>query len=102
MTLGETIRQLREKRGMTLRALARTIGVSAAFLSDLEHDRRHTDKLEEIASALRVSAADLRALDTRLPFDLKKWIEENPKVVALLRDMKKHNYFPRLRGERKD
>ena len=52
-SLGEAIRQLRELRGLTLRELATSVGVSAPFLSDLEHNRRRTDKLDVFARAPR-------------------------------------------------
>ncbi len=37
---GERVRALREQRGMSLKALAAALGVSAAYLSALEHGRR--------------------------------------------------------------
>jgi transcriptional regulator with XRE-family HTH domain len=39
--VGEELRRLREKRGITLRAFAEKLGVSAPFVSDVEHGRRH-------------------------------------------------------------
>ena len=39
---GETIRRLREERGVTQKQMAEAIGVSAAYLSALEHGRRGT------------------------------------------------------------
>lgn len=88
LTLGEAIRYLRESRGMSLRELARHIGVSAPFLSDVEHNRRSTDKLAEVAAALDVSAGDLARFDTRLSSDVKDWIVSNPGISSLLREMK--------------
>jgi transcriptional regulator with XRE-family HTH domain len=86
-TLGEAIRLLREQQGLTLRALADKVGVSAPFLSDLEHGRRQTDKYDELAKALSVPAEQLRQLDTRLSGDLKEWLAQNPKLLGLLKDM---------------
>jgi transcriptional regulator with XRE-family HTH domain len=86
-SLGEAIRLLREDQGMTLRALAEKVGVSAPFLSDLEHGRRQTDKYDELAAALRVSVDDLKELDPRVTTELQQWLTENPKLVALLKDM---------------
>jgi transcriptional regulator with XRE-family HTH domain len=86
-TLGEAIRLLREGQGMTLRALADKVGLSAPFLSDLERGRRQTDRHEEIARALGIPEAELRQLDSRVTTDLKDWLAENPKLVALLKDM---------------
>jgi transcriptional regulator with XRE-family HTH domain len=72
---------------MTLRALAEKIGVSAPFLSDLEHGRRQTNQYDALAEALGVSVDDLRQLDGRVT-ELKDWLAENPQLVALLRDMR--------------
>ena len=73
---------------MTLRGLAREIEVSPAFLSDLEKNRRHTDKLDQLAAALHVPVDELRALDSRVPVDLKEWLGANPTVVSLLQELK--------------
>jgi transcriptional regulator with XRE-family HTH domain len=37
---GERVRQLRAERGLTLQAMAEELGLSAAYLSALEHGRR--------------------------------------------------------------
>lgn len=85
-TLGEVLRRLREYRNMSLRQLAAQVGVSAPFLSDLEHNRRSTDKLHELSSALEVPVADLKRFDTRLSTDLKQWMGENPELAAFLEE----------------
>lgn len=87
-TLGEAIRFLREARGLTLRELARRVGVSAPFLSDVERNRRATDKLAEISRALDVPNTELERFDARLPADLKEWISRGPGVPTLLRDLR--------------
>jgi transcriptional regulator with XRE-family HTH domain len=68
-SLGERIRELREERDLSLRELATTISVSAAFLSDVELGRRYpSDKhLEAIARALETTMNDLGQYDTRPP-----------------------------------
>lgn len=38
--LGERLRELRRQRGVTLKAMADAVGVSAPYLSALEHGRR--------------------------------------------------------------
>jgi transcriptional regulator with XRE-family HTH domain len=87
-TLGEAVRFVRERRGLTLREVARRIGVSAPFLSDVEHNRRSTDKLHELASALDVPFEDLSKFDGRLSGDIKEWIAANPQVAALLEELR--------------
>lgn len=86
-SLGEAVRILREDQGLTLRALAEMVGVSAPFLSDLEHGRRQTDRHDQLAAALNVPVTELRELDSRISPDLKDWLAANPKLVALLKDM---------------
>jgi transcriptional regulator with XRE-family HTH domain len=87
-TLGEAIRYVREQRGLSLRELARRVGVSAPFLSDVERNRRATDKLAEVARALGVSLTELERFDSRLPPDIKEWIASSPGVSSLLRELR--------------
>lgn len=87
-TLGAAVRFLREHRQITLRELARRVGISAPFLSDIEHNRRSTDKLRELASALAVEPTVLTAFDGRLSGELKDWIAANRDVSALLEDIR--------------
>jgi transcriptional regulator with XRE-family HTH domain len=94
LTLGEAVRFVREARGLTLRELARRIGVSAPFLSDIEHNRRSTEKLGDIARALDVPAEELTRFDTRISPDVKEWIVSNPGISRLLRDMKDSGLTP--------
>lgn len=86
-TFGQAIRWAREQRRLTLRALGDAVGLSAPFLNDLEHDRRQTTKVAELASILRVHIDDLEARQG-LTADLKDWLSENPKLLALLRDIR--------------
>ena len=89
-TLGEAIRFARDKRGMTLRALANEVQVSAPFLSDVEHNRRSpsSETFGAIAKALRVDVDDLKRRDGRLPADVKDWLTRSPDMVTLLKDIK--------------
>ena len=88
ITLGQKIRELREARQLSLRALAEKAGVSAPFLSDLEHGRRGTERIDDIARALGVKASDLRKLDGKLTPELKQWLTQNPSVVTLLQEVR--------------
>lgn len=67
--LGERIRELREEKDLSLRELATTISVSAAFMSDVELGRRYpSDKhLAAIARVLETTMEDLARYDTRPP-----------------------------------
>lgn len=88
ITLGQRIRELREAKQLSLRALAEKAGVSAPFLSDLEHGRRGTEKIDEIARALGANATELRKLSGKLTPELKTWLAQNPGVVTLLQEVR--------------
>jgi len=79
---------------MTLRALAKRVDISAPFLSDIEHNRRNTEKLPIIAEVLGVDLKELRKFDTRLPAEVKDWISTNPEIVDLLKDMQASGHTP--------
>jgi transcriptional regulator with XRE-family HTH domain len=87
-TLGAAIRFLRAERGLTLRELARQVGVSAPFLSDVEHNRRSTERLPELALALRIAPEALSRFDSRLAPELKEWVTSTPGMPDLLRELK--------------
>jgi len=80
-TLGKKIRELREEKDLSLRELARKLGVTAAFLSDIELGRRYpSDKvLSDMAKELGTSLENLRSHDTRAPVDdLRRLASSNP------------------------
>jgi len=59
---GTTLRNARNKAGMSLCQLARSLDVSAAYLSDVELGRRgpfRCDKIHKISKILKVDPAEL-------------------------------------------
>lgn len=89
-TLGERIRELREVADKSLRELAREVGVSAAFLSDIELGRRYPsdDVLDKIARKLGTTPQALDEYDTRPPLDeMKRKSHTNPAYGFALRRM---------------
>jgi len=90
MTIGERIRQLREVKDLSLRELAKTVGISAAFLSDVELGRRYpSDKhLAAIARALGTMLGDLKDYDTRPPMrDLRRITLSDPQYGLAFRQL---------------
>lgn len=67
MTFGDKIRTLRNQLDLSLREVASKIGVSAAFLSDVELGRRFPsdDKLVLLAKELGVDSEELQRYDFR-------------------------------------
>lgn len=89
-TLGQRIRELRDAADLSLRECAARLGISPAFLSDIELGRRHpSDRvLADIAKLLRTTVEDLRQYDTRPPVDeLRRRAAENPTLGVLLRSI---------------
>ena len=62
--LGFGLINCRAQRGMTLRDLGKKAGVSAAFLSDVEHGRRSMkpETLERVASVLEAKVVEVDAV----------------------------------------
>jgi transcriptional regulator with XRE-family HTH domain len=80
-TLGAFIRRIREAKDISLREFARRIGVSAAFVSDIELGRRFPsdELLSKMAVELEVEIEVFKKLDTRAPVeDIKKMAEADP------------------------
>ena len=85
LTFGEKLRQLREEQDLSLRELAFQIGVSAAFLSDVELGRRFPsdEKLALLAKKLNASVEELRQFDFRDEAEniraclFARWCQEN-------------------------
>jgi transcriptional regulator with XRE-family HTH domain len=63
--------------------LAKRIGISSPFLSDIELGRRFPSEeiLEKLAAALNVSLEELKKYDNREPIaDLKRLMHSDPKL----------------------
>ncbi|MEN6489231.1 MAG: helix-turn-helix transcriptional regulator [Smithella sp.] len=96
-TLGQRIREIREERDFSLRELAKKLGVSAPFLSDVELGRRNpTDKiLQGIAKELGITFDELQAFDTRPPIeDMKRLAHANPQYGLAFRRVIDKNISP--------
>jgi transcriptional regulator with XRE-family HTH domain len=88
--LGEEVRRLRLHAGFTLRGLAADLGVSAAHLSDIEHNRRRPSEqlLRKIADKLRKVGAtydSLERLTSGIDTETREWAASTPGARALLR-----------------
>jgi len=97
--LGQELRRLRKEAGITLRGLAATVEVSAAHLSDIEHNRRRPsdDLLRRIARALRKAGATYESLEhlaTGLDPDTREWAASTPGVRKLLRTLQQSGRHP--------
>ena len=81
MHFGSTLKLLRTEAGLSLRELARRVGVSSAYLSRVENDRDPPptpDRLIAIAGALDLSADLIIELAHQTAPALARYIEEVP------------------------
>lgn len=89
-TMGQRLRELRERAGLSLREVAKAAKVSAPFLSDVELGRRFptNETLALIAQKLGASAVDLKKHDHRSALvDLKRLAEASPSLGAAVRGL---------------
>ena len=87
-TLGQRLRDLRQRAGLSLREVAKAANVSAPFLSDVELGRRFptNETLALIAQKLGASANDLKKHDHRSALaELKRLAEGSPTLAAAMR-----------------
>ena len=83
ISLGQRLHELRDKADLSLRELAKKVGISPPFLSDIELGRRFPSEeiLLKLATALDVSLEDLKRYDNREPIaDLKRLMDSDPKL----------------------
>jgi phosphoenolpyruvate phosphomutase len=94
-TFGSYIRRLRIKNDIGQRELAKKIGVAPSYLNDMEKNKRTAPRINLIKKLSVILKADLDLLNdlagnskkTIAP-DIVDFIENNPKIVSLLRAVK--------------
>ena len=92
---GSYIRRLRIKNNIGQRELAKKIGVAPSYLNDMEKNKRTAPRIDLIKKLSFILKADLNLLNDlagnskkTLAPDIVDFIENNPKVVSLLRTVK--------------
>ena len=90
MTLGDRIRQARLASGMSLRGLAREVGVSASFVSDIERNKRlpSMDVMSRMCGVLGIDKSELVDLDPRFPLSsLRDIMDASPHWIGAMHAM---------------
>src|SRR5262250_2371329 len=83
ISLGTRLHELRDRADLSLRELAKRVGISGPFLSDIELGRRFPSEeiLAKLANALNVTLVELKQYDNRGPIaDLKRLMDSDPKL----------------------
>lgn len=90
-TLGKRIKQEREEKRISLRKFAEMLGISAAYLVDIEKDRRLPTKelLQKTADLLDIPVSAFDEFSPEIPKPVKDWLERNPLVSKVLGFLRK-------------
>ena len=95
---GSVIRELRIKNGFGQRELATKIGIAASYLNDIEKEKRSAPKqivVKKLSKLLKVNIDGLNDLaglsKGNVAPDIREYIENNPKIVSLIRSIKENN-----------
>lgn len=87
IAFGPTIRLLRQAKGISLRELARKLGVSPAFLSQIEAGRQHKipkQRIVQVAEMLGVSAGYLMGTARQIHPDVARFLRETPEAAEFM------------------
>jgi len=95
---GTFIRQLRLSKGIGQRNLAEQIGIAASYLNDIEKNKRTAPKINIINKLSAILETDKNYLHDlagfskkRIAPDISKYIEDNPKIISLIRSIMENN-----------
>lgn len=90
MRFGKRVRELRQTKGFTLRALAARIGVGFTYLSKVENEKLDfadypsDDLIVKLAKALDADADELLILAKKIPPQIRKRVLERPEAFRKL------------------
>lgn len=93
-SFGETIRDARLKRELSLRETARELGIAPSYLSDIENDRRIPSEeiTRQLAQLLRLKFDDLMARAGRFGEEAERYLRKNPTAGVLFRKLTQGRY----------
>lgn len=96
LSLGDRLRMGRALKKKTLRQLASEIGRTAAYLSDIENDRRvpSEDVLSELAAALELDPDDLLASAGKIGEQADQYLRRTPQAGILFRRLSESDVSP--------
>jgi len=95
---GSFIRNIRIEQKIGQRELATKIGIAASYLNDIEKGKRFAPKQIVIKKLSRILKIDIDSLNDLVGIskgnvapDIVEYIENNPRIVSLIRSIKKNN-----------
>ena len=97
IAFGPTIRLLRQAKGVSLREMARRLGVSPAFLSQIEAGRQHKipkQRIVQVAGMLGVSEGYLLGTAKEVHPDVLDFLRETPEAAEFMTTAMKSGLSP--------
>jgi PTS system nitrogen regulatory IIA component len=97
IAFGPTIRLLRQAKGISLREMARKLGVSPAFLSQIEAGRQHKipkARIVQVAAMLGVSDAYLLGTAKQIHPDVVQFLRQTPEAAEFMMTAMKSRLAP--------
>lgn len=88
-TFGQTLKNLRQSKGITQRELAAVVRVDFSYISKVENDRMPppaADTIVKICEKLGVPPDNLLAMTGKMPTPIKEAISETPAAQQFLRE----------------
>ena len=88
VTLGQFIKECRQKKGISLRKFAEAVGISPTMMCKIEHDEKGfkagEQTLAKIADLLDLNSVQLLARAGKIPSDVKEVFLQEPQGWAKL------------------
>ena len=103
LSFGRFVRQRREELGLTVRGFAQDLGITAAYLSDIEKGNRYAPKafLEKLRTGLKVPSEDMRDFEDLASAtrgfqyeDINPYLGKQPLARVALRKARDLNISP--------
>ena len=99
MTIGQWIKEEREKAGLSIRQLADKVGVSNSYLSKIERDLKNPDLLAKIGKVLNIPMVgkylgawkneESKLIDQLIELQLKRYNIESFRYDSIVDESKK-------------
>lgn len=92
-TLGDRVRGARVAAGWSLRDLAKQVGKTPSYLSDIENDRRvpSEDTLQGLSQILGLDFDELMAAAGRFGEETDRYLRRQPTAGVLMRRLSQQN-----------
>lgn len=96
LSFGEWLREARIEKDITLRSLAGQLGITPAYLSDIENGHRipAEDVIQKLTDALELDFEEAMVRAGRFGQETENYVRRNTEAVRLMREVSAANFTP--------